>query len=149
MGAIWALVGPALLVIGVLIAVFTVKKQNRYRKEGRAVTARITGFLGMPNFGEQGGVLGRALDAGVAMRQNRGDMNQRPIISWEIDGKEYKAELTRSSTHMRIGRPVKIYVSNEDPNDFVEAGIGQIVLGGVLAVVGVIVMSMWFGGTFA
>ena len=71
-----------------------------------------------------------------------GDMNRRVYIDYEADGTMMRGRLRWWNTNMYVGQRVNIYVSRQNPHDFVSAGILHMlpvfILGGIGAIFGIL-----------
>lgn len=99
---------------GSFIAIYHIKKRNLLRHEGEQVIATITSI-------------------------SRRRKHRRAYVRYIFNNEEYETKLDYYSSEMRIGDYVELYINKDDPEDYVYAGNGPIVLGVILIAVGIFV----------
>ena len=100
---------------GSSVAIYYIKKRNLLSHEGEQVTATITSIRGR--------------------RKHR-----RVYIRYIFNNEVYEAKLGYYSSSMRIGDDVELYINKDDPEDYIYAGNGPIVLGVIFIVIGIFVL---------
>ena len=97
---------------GSFITISHIKKRNLLRHEGEQVISTITSI-------------------------SRRRKHRRAYIRYIFNNEEYETKLYYYSSAMRIGDDVELYVNKDDPEDYVYAGNGPIVLGVIFIVIGI------------
>ena len=99
---------------GFFVTISHIKKRNLLSYEGEQVIATITSIRG-------------------------GRKHRRAYIRYIFNNEEYETKLYYYSSAMRIGDDVELYINKDDPEDYVYAGNGPIILGIIFIVIGIFV----------
>ena len=105
--------GIILALLGASVSINHIKKRNLLSHEGEQVIATITSI-------------------------SRRRKHRRAYVRYIFNNEEYETKLDYYSSEMRIGDYVELYINKDDPEDYVYAGNGPVVLGVIFIVIGIV-----------